>query len=132
VTDEVSHPCKARYRIIVQCILIFIFWKINEKTKLPITKFHKPAQEFSSFFHKDQPKSNNLLKDDNGDLFPSTHNILNYLQVAFCQYHISHLVATYQNATSMRWIHLTFSFAVFTRAYKLEVTQKVTNSTTGI
>lgn len=87
----------------------------------------------SQVFCKDQPKTNNLVKDDNGDLFPFAHNILNYLQVAFCRlYHISHLVATCQNATSMRWVHLTFSFAVFIRAYKLEVIQKLMNSTIGI
>ena len=40
----------------------------------------------SQVFRKDQPKTNNLAKDDNGDLFPFAHNILNYLQVVFVNY----------------------------------------------
>jgi hypothetical protein len=44
------------------------------KQKLSPIKFHKPLQEF---FHKDQPKTNNSVKDDKGDLFPFAHYILN-------------------------------------------------------
>ena len=118
VTDEVSHPCKVTENYNSVYFNIYIL-ESKWEDKTPHHQISQTCSGVLKFFRKDQPKTNNLVKDDNDDLFPFAHNILNYLQIAFCQlYHISHLVAMCKNVTSMRWVHLTFSFAVFIRAYK--------------